>query len=398
MLAGKRIPRLLVKFMVLVVSVFFGFALIEFGLWLAGKEIPVVWVPDRELGWRNLPGARLHYVKEGNGIVDINSLGNRDRERTLEKPPGTFRIAVFGDSMTEAVEVNLDETFCYLLEERISRPEAKVEVLNFGVIGYSPIQELLHFRRQGPLYKPDLVVLALFVDNDVSGCRRDLAVVDGAPLVSLEGNEPRFDFSDCEREYESYMRQPAHALRANTRLYHVLNDFRIAFKNRRGMTRDANSIPKRFMLYHDPLPSAWEDAWKLFERILLEFQWEAEKQGVPLVVVSVPAAQVVRGESWRDILDTYPKMVGEKWRIREPEDRLRAIAERHELVFLRALESFERATGSEPLFFGDAGHMTSRGHEVMSETIAEFLAEKGLVPRFSGNAEIRSGAGGADGR
>ncbi|MFO0949034.1 MAG: SGNH/GDSL hydrolase family protein [Planctomycetota bacterium] len=376
-----RKPGLLFKVAVLGISLFLSLVAVEAGLWLMGKEIPVVWVPDKQVGWRNLPGAHLHYVKEGDGIVDINSLGNRDRERTAEKSPGVFRVAVFGDSMTEAVEVNLDKTFCYLLEERLSRPDAKVEVLNFGVIGYSPIQELLLFREEGPRYKPDLVILALFVDNDVSGCRGDLAVVDGAPLVSMAGNELRFDYSACYREYDSYMREPVHLLRAHSRLYHVLNDFRIAMKNRRALGQDANSIPKRFMLYHDPLPPVWEDAWKLFERVLLEFKLEAEKQGVPLVVVSVPAAQVVSAESWQDILKTYPKMAGENWRLLEPEDRLLSIIERQGIVFFRPLETFQKASSGSPLFFGNAGHMTTRGHEVMTAALAEFLLRNKLVPQ-----------------
>src|SRR5437868_5921134 len=39
------------------------------------------------------------------GLVETNRWGFRDRDRTLEKPAGDFRIALIGDSAVEAVHV-----------------------------------------------------------------------------------------------------------------------------------------------------------------------------------------------------------------------------------------------------------------------------------------------------
>ncbi len=76
---------------------------VEVTVRLAGWDRPLVWQPDPQVGWRHIPGATMHWREEGDGVVHIDSLGLRDPERTLVKPAGVFRIAVFGDSMTEGV-------------------------------------------------------------------------------------------------------------------------------------------------------------------------------------------------------------------------------------------------------------------------------------------------------
>src|SRR2546430_1564409 len=49
--------------------------------------------------------------------VKINSLGMRDREYSVEKPKGTYRILVLGDSYTFGSGVQADETYAKLLEK-----------------------------------------------------------------------------------------------------------------------------------------------------------------------------------------------------------------------------------------------------------------------------------------
>src|SRR5579872_2731842 len=48
---------------------------------------------------------------EDSNYYTTNSDGMRDRERTIARPPNTLRIAILGDSMTEAIQVPLDETY-----------------------------------------------------------------------------------------------------------------------------------------------------------------------------------------------------------------------------------------------------------------------------------------------
>src|SRR5262245_53648445 len=107
------------KLAALAASAVIAAVMIEVYVRVSGRDQPVIWQPDPVLGWRHIPGTTAHWYQEGEGWIEINSLGMRDPERTIAKPSGTFRIAVFGDSMTEAVQVYPAQTYCHLLESRL---------------------------------------------------------------------------------------------------------------------------------------------------------------------------------------------------------------------------------------------------------------------------------------
>src|SRR6266852_4603823 len=70
-----------------------------------------LYTADPRTGWRLRSHAEGWVVQENRQYVRINSHGFRDRERSFEKPPNTFRIAILGNSWTEALQVPLDKTF-----------------------------------------------------------------------------------------------------------------------------------------------------------------------------------------------------------------------------------------------------------------------------------------------
>ena len=88
----------------------------------------------------------------------------RDREYTVEKPAGVFRIAVLGSSIDMGWGVGTEETYVNLLEDWLNAHAARrglarrFEVLNFAVAAYSPLQRLEAFRRKAVAFQPDLVL------------------------------------------------------------------------------------------------------------------------------------------------------------------------------------------------------------------------------------------------
>ncbi len=108
----------------------------------------------------------LNIIWNGNRFT-TNSLGMRDREYDLEKPTGTFRIAFLGPSHVMGNGVADDETFESLLEERLNAdlvPDGydHVEILNFGVDGYSIPQQLAMLEDRVFNFKPDLVLATVY--------------------------------------------------------------------------------------------------------------------------------------------------------------------------------------------------------------------------------------------
>lgn len=107
------------------------------------------------LGWRLKPDAHGVSSRSGHRVdYRINSKGLRDDETPYEKPPGTFRIAVIGDSRTFGYGVMIEQHYSQLLEGYFER----VEVVNLGVSGFGIDQSFLILQEEGFRYAPDLVI------------------------------------------------------------------------------------------------------------------------------------------------------------------------------------------------------------------------------------------------
>jgi hypothetical protein len=154
----------------LVVSTAFAALVVEVWVrarWDEKRGTPGLFLSDATRGQRLAAGYRGWFA----GVpVEINGLGFRDpRDYDLEKPPGTFRILVLGDSVTFGHGAIFESTYPFLLEQRLEawRPDVAWQVWNLGVPGYNTAAELAYLREVGPRYRPDLVIVGFF-ENDLT--------------------------------------------------------------------------------------------------------------------------------------------------------------------------------------------------------------------------------------
>ena len=160
---------LLVALPSLLIAAVAALALIEVWVrisWDDKRGTPGFYMSDPRLGQRLSPGYNGWFA----GVpVRINRLGFRDdREYSLAKAPGTFRIIVLGDSVTFGHGTLGETTYPFLLERRLEawRPDVTWEVWNLGVPGYNTGQELAYLEEVGERYAPDLVIVG-FYPNDI---------------------------------------------------------------------------------------------------------------------------------------------------------------------------------------------------------------------------------------
>src|SRR5262245_1945927 len=62
-----------------------------------------------------------HTARRGGVEFRINALGLKDREYPAEKPAGTFRVLVLGDSYTEGFGLTIPQTMPKQLEAMLAR-------------------------------------------------------------------------------------------------------------------------------------------------------------------------------------------------------------------------------------------------------------------------------------
>ncbi|HEB87124.1 MAG TPA: SGNH/GDSL hydrolase family protein, partial [Gammaproteobacteria bacterium] len=102
--------------------------------------------------------------------VRYNSLGFREREFDTDKSPGTYRIAVIGDSFAYGQGIEEQERFSNLLENWLNEQSAdrEYEVLNFARPGYETLDEIDVLEKTVLRINPDFVLLQWYI-NDVQG-------------------------------------------------------------------------------------------------------------------------------------------------------------------------------------------------------------------------------------
>ncbi|MBK8303278.1 MAG: SGNH/GDSL hydrolase family protein [Chloracidobacterium sp.] len=79
---------------------------------------------------------------------------------------------MIGDSYVEAFQVEQSESFTNFVRDEITKCGGaggkQVEMLNFGVSGYSTAQELITIREKVWKYSPDIVMLVMTTNNDIT--------------------------------------------------------------------------------------------------------------------------------------------------------------------------------------------------------------------------------------
>lgn len=147
---------------------------------------------DAELGWDVHPNGKKEKKKEQQiqYLYQANSQGIRsNREYTQSPSKNISRLVVLGDSFTHGDEVNLEETWAYLLEQQFFKKN--VEVLNLGVPGYGTDQAVLKFEKKGLAFHPQIAILGVMTENICRNVNRFRPYYTGGQ-TGIPLTKPRF--------------------------------------------------------------------------------------------------------------------------------------------------------------------------------------------------------------
>jgi hypothetical protein len=387
--------------------------LLELGLRLLGIGFPNFYKPDTVLGFAHRPGARGWWRAEGRAYVEINQNGERDREHAWTKPPGTFRIAVLGDSYAEAFQVPLDKTFWAVLERALGDCRAlegrKVEVLNFGVSAYGTTQELLVLRQRVWDYSPDLVLLAFFTGNDVSDNSRALRASDEVPYFVLRDGKLVFDTAYLRTPSQTNAPTwPREVLRQVIDRSYLLQLVRqawgVALKGKASQTDPTGAsmtaeLTESFYqnpIYREPDDPKWRDAWQVTERLLVEMQRAATRKGIPFLVVTLSNGVQVHPDP--SIRENLQKRLGVP-DLFYPDRRIQDFGRTEGFPVLNLAPAMRSYAEQNRVFlhgFGSAkgtGHWNEGGHRLAGDLIASWICEELStdLPKKEGQAQGTEG-------
>jgi lysophospholipase L1-like esterase len=406
--AGRRrglLSRLAANLALLLLATVATLLLCELVLRALGVSYTVYVWTDPITGVSHIPGVKSPARSDGGSKIEINDDGLRGPDATLAKPPGTYRLALLGDSFIEAFEVPYDSTVGEVLERRLSALRGTpVEVLNFGVGGYGTAQELLTLRHKVWQYSPDLVILAVTTGNDISDNYRPLKQSDFVPYFMYQGDRLVLDTTFLSaRGYRSRAAWTRRMLTVvqHSRLAQVVNRVRKVRRKDERQERNAEARPEEELGLRDevqvpPATPEWKEAWRVTEGVLRLMGEECRARGTPLALVTLTRGIQVTPE--RDKKERFLRGLGAE-DMYYPERRIAALGEREGIPVLNLAPSMAQEAEKRQVYFHayrttpGVGHWNVEGHRAAGERIAAWLAEgAAAAPR----ATPRAGSRGAD--
>ena len=366
--------------------------IVEVGLRASHAQFePQLYEPNRDRGWVLRPGASGVVAVETRQFVRINNHGFHDEERVHDKPANTVRIAVLGNSWTEALQVPLEKTYTAVLQRNLNQRSCfggrRVEVLNFGVAGYSTAQELLTLRQEVWKYHPDVILLAFYPARDIANNLREFnnaAHPEQSPYFVFRGGQLVLDdsfrtlpvlqgrqiaFQNLRYGVAQHARtiQAIFAMQQNLRM-------RLAAAEAGEKAQQAGVNNLEFVIYGPPVRPEMQLAWRVTETLFLAVRDEVESHGAEFRIVTLATRpQVIPDAAKRAAL--MRKLGVEN--LDYADERIAGFAKQQGIDVIRlapAMSAYAQAhsvylNGFNTDNFG-AGHWNETGHRLAAEIIA----------------------------
>jgi len=364
----------------------------ELVLRLSGFNSPIWFGPDQRLGWGMRPGAEGWYTKEGRAYVRVNQAGFRDVAHALEKPERTYRIAMIGDSVVEALQVDLKDAFWWRLQEELRGCPAlagrRLEIMGFGVAGYGTAQQYLLLQSTAMKYRPDAVLLA-FAPNDVINNSMRLEPEAERPFFVPHGDSLRLD--DSFARSSEFMQRRSRLFEAYRASSDWLRFVQLVQAARNGVQvlrqvgvahASPTAVPgieptTRIELFAPPREPALEEAWTVTERLATLMHRYSERHQARFVMLALThSAQVHPDPAVRARLEQalgVPDLF-------YMERRLQALGQREGFPVITLAQELQKRASAENVYFHGFenyrvgwGHWNPGGHRAGAAYIAPRL-------------------------
>jgi hypothetical protein len=415
-----RAKRLFAKLLLIVLGLSVGSVIAEIALRVSGYSYPEFYTLDQTRGYGLRPGMEGWYRKEGEAFVRINSDGLRDREHSLKKPGDTIRIAVLGDSYPEAFSVYLEDAFWSVMERKLQECAAfagkNVEVINFGVSGYGTAQELLTLREHVWKYSPDIVMLTVTTNNDITDNSRELKKTDEIPYFIYKDNRLTLDnsFSNSRAfvlrqsrasRFGRWLRDHSRLVQAVIQGHHGFKILLASWRSKQSQRAPAQPSPgsetpkkqaepgpeqlsrsEEFgtdnLVYVEPGNAIWNDAWRVTEGLITAMRDEVKARGAKFVVVTLSNGPQVLPSA--NVREEFKRRFGIT-DLFYPDNRIKSLGAREGVLVLTLAPELQEFAERNNVFlhgFGKDvgnGHWNQTGHRRAGELLAKKICEGELL-------------------
>ena len=360
--------------------------LCELFLRLLGVSYPVLDWTDPVRGVAFIPGAKNAPGRDGRSTIEINSDGLRGPETPLERRPGTYRIALIGDSFVAGFDVRFEATAGEVLARRLTALRGSpVEVLNFGHGGYGTTQELLTLQHEVWKYSPDLILVGVTTGNDISDNYRPLKRSDYIPYFVYEGDRLVLDTTFLQSSgYKSraFWTRETIGVIQHSRLAQLINRSRHlqrrTERNQRNKGEDTeDELGLRDEVQLPPSTPEWTEAWRVTEGVLVLMRDECRKHETPFGVVTLTRNIQVSPDKQKK--EEFLRGLGATDMF-YPERRIADLGKREGIPVLNLAPPMAKEAEERQVYFHSfndqmgVGHWNVEGNRAAGELIAAWVA------------------------
>lgn len=366
------------------ILLFAAIMLAQFGLFEAGMRLhagseaaPVfqqLFMRDAEVGVRLRPGASARFkTSEFETDIVINSSGVRDSE-IGPKPADERRIVVLGDSIVLSVQVQATETFCARLQERLNARRApgdpSYRVINAGVQGYGPVEELSFFEHVASRFEADVVLVAVYVGNDAMEAHDS-----GDAVLPRSPSEPAAGGVSAATTRPSPW--PLW-LRRLVRRSMVLQTVRLRTLTLLERYSRVHPIDRALTMYLPDLPPDMQRGLAVTRECIRRIAEAAGARGARTGIVLVPARFQIDDANFESLAAIAAE--GGHTLVRDAaSERFASALGGLGLPMTDTLPALRAASGRTRVFMRSTAHFTTDGHEIVADALAGFLRESGLL-------------------
>jgi len=382
-----------------------GFAELMVRLFTPHPHYADLVVPDAHVGYITKPGGAGRYSNrfgEFDTEIRLNHEGFRDTDHPLQKPANMIRIAILGDSLTEAEQVEEPQTFVRRFETLLNEKPSDhgnrtIECMNFGIDGYDTQQELLCYEYYVRKYKPDVVILAVYVHNDFQGnlfyetdegFGRPYFKLNKGKLEKVEAN-----MEVMQKNYAAMLAEDEDHWYRRSHLYNKAYDainYLIERSKNKGISaeskldlHDPQSVEYfwsnrgygRYHYYVDPPDDYVKRVDQITKLLMTRLKNEVQADGALFTVVLIGTKENFEPDKWPQLVKKYPDL--EQWRFdwSRPFDRTAAflpdVAAQGNILDMRPF--LRKGNEEKPIAWRHDFHHTPWGNEVVARAMADWF-------------------------
>ena len=365
------------RLIIISISVIIGILLAETYLRLFKPQITFDRLPDTGTGCYQ-PHQELFAVPKPNTVctlrtpdytmeTPINPQGFVGSEEIpMEKYPDRPRIAFIGDSFTCGQGVYHFMAYPAVIGSMLRGKHIPVEVINASMVGSGPDWYYLQLKNTVAQFRPDIVVIGLFIGNDLSDMDyfyRKATDTAGLP-TAIDTTHEYVDIDGVRRSTTTPLRYKIPILR-NSHVFQLL------------VTRLFGSFVYEDNPERSDEPCLLNPDCKKLEKNMS--QAVAVLTGIQKISFSINAKLLVVILPWelqlpRHILAlSRINFFATDTRRHAITDALARQLQTAGISFIDLLPAFESYTGTEPLLYPQDRHWTPAGHRLAAEAIAPVI-------------------------